>query len=64
MKSAEADVRRMQSIKDRSFSEWAMSVCGAFIQITSAGKRAALAALTSGFTRASIARAADMRNGT
>ncbi len=64
MKAAEADVKRMQALEDRPFSEWAMSVCGAFIQITSAGERAALAALGAGGSRTRVARAADMRNGT
>jgi transcriptional regulator with XRE-family HTH domain len=62
MMAAQQEVHRVQSIKDRPHSEGAMSVFGAFIQISSAAEKATLAALTVREGGAAVAAAADMRN--
>jgi transcriptional regulator with XRE-family HTH domain len=62
MMAAEREVHHIRAIKDRSYSEEAMAVFGAFIQISAAAERATLAALTARESGDAIAAAADMRN--
>ncbi len=64
MVAAERDVHRMQAMGDGPFSEGAMAVFGAFILISTASEKAALAALTARDGGGMFAAAADMRNGT